>query len=125
MLSLKDNKAYTIGIPDGDQMDSEVRLGKDRLVKVSKKEVLSIDNTKKEPSKRFKKPTLSEIKAYCEERNNDIDPENFFNFYESKGWVVGKSPMKDWKAAIRTWERKDGKKPKKEEGFKITKFDVV
>ena len=59
----------------------------------------------KRANKKFVKPTVEEIAAYCRERNNTIDAESFFNFYESKGWVVGKSPMKDWKAAVRTWER--------------------
>ena len=54
---------------------------------------------------RFKKPTISEIQAYCKERNNSVDPEQFFDFYECKGWMVGKNKMKDWKAAVRTWER--------------------
>lgn len=54
---------------------------------------------------KFQKPTIAEIDAYCAERGNTIDAEEFFNFYESKGWVIGKSPMKDWKACIRTWER--------------------
>jgi hypothetical protein len=67
----------------------------------------SIDNN------RFKKPTLEEVKEYCLERKNNIDPETFINFYESKGWFVGKNKMKDWKACIRTWEK--NKKPKKEE----------
>ena len=44
---------------------------------------------------------------YCEERGNGIDAQSFVDFYESKGWVVGKSPMKDWKAAVRTWEQRD------------------
>lgn len=55
--------------------------------------------------KRFVKPTVEEIDAYCRERGNAINAESFFDFYESKGWMVGKSPMKDWKAAIRTWEK--------------------
>ena len=55
---------------------------------------------------RFKKPTLKEVKEYCEERNNEIDAETFINFYESKGWMVGKNKMKDWKACVRTWEKK-------------------
>lgn len=55
---------------------------------------------------RFQKPTLEEIRHYCQERGNSVDPEMFFNFYESKGWVVGKSQMKDWKAAVRTWEQR-------------------
>jgi hypothetical protein len=56
-------------------------------------------------SKRFVKPTIEEIRAYCSERNNTVDAESFYDFYESKGWVVGKSPMKDWKSAVRNWER--------------------
>lgn len=53
----------------------------------------------------FRKPTIDEVREYCEERNNCIDAEKFFSYYESNGWKVGKNPMKDWKAAIRTWER--------------------
>lgn len=59
---------------------------------------------------RFQKPTLAEVSAYCRERMNSIDPEEFFAFYESKGWMVGKSPMKDWKAAVITWEKSAKKK---------------
>lgn len=60
------------------------------------------------PPKKFLKPTVDEVRAYCLERNNDIDPEKWFDFYQSKGWRVGSQPMKDWKAAVRTWERRDG-----------------
>lgn len=56
-------------------------------------------------SKKFIKPTLLEIEEYCKERNNDVDAINFFDYNESKGWIVGKAPMKDWRAAVRTWER--------------------
>ena len=61
----------------------------------------------------FKKPTLEEVKSYCAERKNNVDPEKLFNYYESNGWRVGKNPMKDWKASVRVWERKN--KPKEEE----------
>ena len=57
--------------------------------------------------KRFIKPTVEEIALYCRERQNTISAEQFFNFYESKGWRVGNQPMKDWKAAVRTWEAKE------------------
>ena len=57
-------------------------------------------------SKRFQKPTVLEIQAYCTERNNGIDAQSFFDFYESKGWKVGNTPMKDWRAAVRTWEKR-------------------
>ena len=62
--------------------------------------------------KRFVKPTLEQIKEYCLERNNNVDSERFFNYYEANGWVQGKSrkPIKDWKACIRTWEQTEKKK---------------
>lgn len=56
--------------------------------------------------RRFKKPTIEEIADYCHERQNVIDAEGFYYFYESKGWKVGGTPMKNWKAAVITWERK-------------------
>jgi len=55
---------------------------------------------------RFKKPTVAEIEEYCNERKNGLSAQRFFDYYESKGWLVGKSPMKDWKASVRTWEQK-------------------
>ena len=61
-------------------------------------------------AKRFVKPTLEEIKAYCQSRQNGVDAERFYDYYESNGWRVGKSPMKDWKAAVRTWERSEWNK---------------
>lgn len=64
------------------------------------------DSNKKE---RFKKPILDEVKNYCILRKNNIDAEAFIDFYESKNWMVGKNKMKDWKACVRTWERRDGK----------------
>lgn len=56
-------------------------------------------------SNKFVKPTIEEITEYCKERSNNINPQSFYDFYESKGWKIGKSPMKDWKACVRTWER--------------------
>ena len=53
----------------------------------------------------FTKPTLDEVRAYCEERKNGIDAQHFIDHYESNGWKIGKTSMRDWKAAIRTWER--------------------
>jgi len=51
------------------------------------------------------RPTLEEISAYCVERRNNVDPEKWFDYYSANGWRVGRNPMKDWKAAVRTWER--------------------
>lgn len=61
--------------------------------------------------KTFSKPTVEEVKAYCSERKNNVDAEKFCDFYESKGWKVGKEPMRDWKASVRTWERSSTSKP--------------
>lgn len=63
--------------------------------------------TKKHKERRFVKPTVEEVRAYCEERQNGIDPEYFVDYYEARGWVVGKTPMKDWKATVRTWEKRE------------------
>ena len=60
----------------------------------------------------FKKPTLDEVKNYCILRKNNIDAQAFIDFYESKGWQIGKEIMKSWKACVRTWESRDKKNPK-------------
>lgn len=60
----------------------------------------------KESVRRFTPPTVDDVKAYCEERRNNINPQSFIDFYESKGWMVGSNTMKDWKAAVRTWEQR-------------------
>ena len=74
------------------------------------------DNTKitntKITNKYFKKPTVEQIDFYCSERKNKIDAFAFYDFYESKGWKVGKNKMKDWRAAVRTWETRSYKKKK-------------
>lgn len=59
---------------------------------------------KKGRATRFTPPTLSEVQAYCQERGKGVDPERWFNYYTANGWMVGKNKMKDWKAAVRTWE---------------------
>lgn len=62
-----------------------------------------------EKSKRFIPPTKEDVKAYCQERKNNIIPEKFIDHYTSNGWMVGKNKMKDWKASVRTWERNEQK----------------
>ena len=58
----------------------------------------------------FVRPTIEEVTAYCQQRKNRIDPQQFIDHYESNGWRVGKNPMKDWRAAVRTWEKNDLRK---------------
>lgn len=60
----------------------------------------------------FRPPTVEEVAEYCASRQNNIDPQAFIDFYASKGWMVGKNKMRDWKAAVRTWEKKqEGRMP--------------
>lgn len=98
-LQLKENQSYT-RLPDGCQVVAT------RLPQVSIDKV-SIEESNKESAKRFTPPTLEEVKAYCKEANISIDADAFIDFYESKGWRIGKDPMKDWKAAARNWLRRD------------------
>lgn len=58
---------------------------------------------------RFAPPSVEQVSAYCRERKNGIDAQRFVDFYASKGWRVGNQAMKDWKAAVRTWERRERK----------------
>ena len=67
----------------------------------------SITKESKEVAKRFSPPTLEDVQVYCKERGNKVDAERFIDYYASKGWLVGKSKMKDWKAAVRNWERSE------------------
>lgn len=106
-LMLDENKAYTQNVHGlyteciqvVDEMDTQVRIGKDSVVK---------DNNKApKGAKRFIPPTVDEVRQYCQERNNNVDAESFVDFYQSKEWYVGKNKMKDWKASVRTWERRD------------------
>lgn len=105
-LSLTETGAYqalpTNGIPMVDTLATEVRLGKDRIVKESKAD-------KPPQRKRFVPPSVDEVEAYCTERGNHVDAAQFCAFYESKGWRVGNQSMKSWQAAVLTWERRERK----------------
>ena len=81
-------------------------------LKAQNEELLAALNSQKEKkvaakkeSSAFKKPTLEEVKAYCFERRNLVNPEAWLDYYTSNGWRIGKSQMKDWRAAVRTWEK--------------------
>ena len=65
------------------------------------------NNNNNNKQKRFMPPTVEEVKKYCSQRGNNVDAQNFVDFYTAKGWRVGNNPMKDWQACIRTWERRD------------------
>ena len=98
-LQFDDNKAYTQldtpCIQDVSNTDTEVRLGKVRLGKVRLE------------SKRFTPPTREQVQEYITEKGYQVDAERFIDYYTSNGWRVGKNPMKDWKATVRNWNRKE------------------
>ncbi len=87
-------------------------LSATNLTSINKNKEIRIIN------KLFTIPTISEVEIYCLERKNNIEAESFINFYDSKGWMVGKNKMKDWRACIRTWEMREKKKP-----IKTSKID--
>ena len=99
----EEDGTYTQCTRNGYDLDTQVSIGKVSIGKISKDI---------EPPKRFTAPSLEEVKEYCEERKNNVDPERFINYYTANGWKVGKNPMKDWKAAVRSWERNVFGKPK-------------
>ena len=102
----------------------EIEKELEKEIKIEKE----IDSSAKSTTtkrKRFEKPTLSEIKQYCIERNNNVNAEHFFDYYESNGWKVGKNSMKDWKAAVRTWERSEYRKSTVKKNSKEDAINVV
>lgn len=82
---------------------------------IEEEKVAPKEEESKANSKRFVKPTVEEIRAYITEKGYNVDAEYFYDFYESKGWVIGKSPMKDWRASVRTWVRKSNSNYNKKE----------
>ena len=102
----------------------EIEIELEKEIKIEKE----IDSSAKSTTtkrKRFEKPTLSEIEQYCIERNNNINAEQFYDYYESNGWKVGKSSMKNWQAAVRTWERSEYRKPTVKKNSKEDAINVV
>lgn len=88
------------------------------------------DNTEiktKKTAKRFTPPTIEEVKEYCLERGNNIDPEHFVAFYESKGWKVGANTMKNWKSAVITWEKREKANPQqpKKSSYNLNEYEEL
>lgn len=96
------NQMATNWQPNDNQMEPQVSIVKDSIVKESRER-----GADKPPRARFVPPTVDEVRAYCLERHNSVSPERFVDYYTSKGWKVGNSSMKDWRAAVRTWENRD------------------
>ena len=95
------NPALSVNRPDNPVIEKEIEMKKEE---------------KKKTVKVFVKPTVEEVEEYCRSRNNGVDAQHFCDFYTSKGWKVGKESMKDWRACVRTWEKRDpGRAPKSAE----------
>lgn len=107
-LTVEDSGSYlymdTPCIQNVSKSDTQVRLGKDRIDKKD-------NRADKPPRSRFIPPSVEDVRAYCAERKNSVDPQTFVDFYAANGWKQGRGkPIVDWKAAVRTWERREGKK---------------
>ena len=119
---LNDQSVDTECIQDVSNLDTQVRLGKTSIGKASIGEASTGEVRAGEPAQsakppartRFSPPSVQEIEEYCREKGFLLDAERFVDYYASIGWRVGKNPMKDWRAAVRTWVKKDTPKPEPE-----------
>lgn len=109
------NQRSTIGQPNGNQRSTQYRLVKDRLVESS---IGDGNRAATPPRTRFSPPSVDEVRAYCTERGNTVDAERFCDYYAANGWVQGKGkPIKDWRATVRTWERRGESKAESKKPF--------
>lgn len=114
-LELDENSAYRLTGETPSQLcdesvtspSTQVRLGQVSTGKDSVGKDIEEASPSSTRTKRFTPPTVDEVKSYCQERQNCVDPQRFVDYYSSNGWMVGKNKMKDWKAAVRTWEQKE------------------
>lgn len=90
---------------DSQQTQSSDVAISDKEIEEDKDKDKDIEKDIKPKRNRFVPPTLEEVQEYCQNRQNGVDPQRFIDYYTSNGWLVGKNKMKDWKAAVRTWER--------------------
>ena len=98
------------------QILKESNTGRRTSTKTSSKDI------GEQKRKRFVPPTLEEVRAYCQERKNNVNPEKFIDHYTSNGWMVGRNKMKDWKAAVRTWECNSYSEPKEDKSYDSDRF---
>lgn len=103
-VNVNDNVNDNVNVNDNDNVLLFSNENNNRVDFLCGNEIEKISKVPRAPQKKFIKPSLKEISDYCKERNNDVNPERFLNYYEANGWKVGRNSMKDWKAAIRTWE---------------------
>ena len=101
-----ENKPGTKQEQTGKEGEKEVEREVEREVESERENDSYTPPTPSSRGKRFSPPTVDEVREYCQERNNGIDADAFVDFYVARGWMIGKTHMKDWKAAVRTWENR-------------------
>lgn len=101
MKKLECNVTGNVTVTHGNATDIDIEEDIDIDIEKDKNKVSKAKST------RFVPPTIEEVREYCKERDNNVDAERFVDFYSAKGWMVGKNKMKDWKACVRTWEKRD------------------
>lgn len=99
------NVTQMLRVTEGEQLRNVTQIEREGEREREGDNIIMGDESPKKAPKRFTPPSLDEVRAYCQERGNNVDAERFVDYYTSNGWHVGKNPMKDWKAAVRTWER--------------------
>jgi hypothetical protein len=120
LLGIKDNGAYTLKESGANWLPSGCQTVTTGKVSKEKGSIVEDNYIEAPHPTRFTPPTIDEVVAYGESIGGRVDAQRFVDFYESKGWMVGKSKMKDWKAAYRNWNRKEP--PKTESSFDIDEF---
>lgn len=100
------DKAFFQGYSNKSDMQNDTRTDNQSTCKrQQRKNDKKIDVARAPSSRRFTPPTVEEVTAYCHERGNNVNAQRLVDFYEASGWMRGKSPIRDWKACVRTWER--------------------
>lgn len=103
--------------------NGEIEIEKEIDIEIEKREKKEAGKPPRSPV--FTPPTVDEVRAYCEERNNGIDAQAFVDFYSMKGWMVGKNKMKDWRAAVRTWEKRERETPPQQKPQKKRQYQTA
>lgn len=109
-IQTTDSKIYEL-LPSGNKLDTPcIRTVSDLEAQIRLDKTRKEEKARAPSSRRFTPPSVDEVAAYCRERGNGVDAQRFVDFYASKGWKVGSAGMKDWRAAVRNWERQDNTK---------------
>lgn len=109
-IQTTDSKIYEL-LPSGNKLDTPcIRTVSDLEAQIRLDKTRKEERARAPSSRRFTPPTVEDVESYCRERGNAVDAQRFVDFYASKGWRVGSSGMRDWRAAVRNWERQDNTK---------------